>query len=123
MRAIYRVALILALSVTLPALAAEPDAPDALMSSTDAIRIAIQKRLSAKFTSASDVKKSERGALVEYYAAPEHYLLWVDDNGLTARGKAVIDEITKADDYGLRASYYVLPQPDTFKASDSNVTD
>jgi L,D-transpeptidase YcbB len=123
MEPVYRVALILALSAPLPALAAEPDAPDALISSTEAIRIAIQNRLSAKFTSASDAKKSERGALVEYYAAPEHHLLWVDDNGFTAHGKAVMEEIAKADDYGLRASDYVLPKPDTFDASDSNATD
>jgi L,D-transpeptidase YcbB len=121
-RLVYRVALVLALSTPLPALAAEPDAPGALISSSEAIRIAIQNRLSAKFTAASNARKSEQGALVEYYAAPEQHLLWVDDNGLTDRGNAVMAEIAKADDYGLRASDYALPKPDTFDASDPKAT-
>jgi hypothetical protein len=32
-------------------------------------------------------------------------------------------EIAKADDYGLRASDYALPKPDTFDASDPKATD
>ncbi|HET7448263.1 MAG TPA: L,D-transpeptidase family protein [Methyloceanibacter sp.] len=106
-----------------PALAAEPDVPAALISPTEAIRIAVQNRLSEKFTTASGVKKSEQGALVEYYSQPGQHLLWVDDKGLTDRGKAVMEEIAKADDYGLRASDYVLPKPDTFNASDPKATD
>ena len=49
--------------------------------------------------------------------------MWVDDKGLTDRGRAVIAEIAKADDYGLRASDYALPKPDTFDASDPKATD
>ncbi|HKB22040.1 MAG TPA: L,D-transpeptidase family protein [Methyloceanibacter sp.] len=106
-----------------PALAAEPDVPAALISPTEAIRIAVQNRLSEKFTATSGAKKSEQGALVEYYSQPGQHLLWVDDNGLTDRGKAVLEEIAKADDYGLRTSDYVLPKPDTFNASDPKATD
>jgi len=125
MRAACRVALILALAALLhaPALAAEPDVPAALISPTEAIRIAVQNRLSEKFTATSGAKKSEQGALVEYYSQPGQHLLWVDDNGLTDRGKAVMEEIAKADDYGLRTSDYVLPKPDTFNASDPKATD
>ncbi len=46
--------------------------------------------LSAKFTTTTEAKKSEQGALVEYYAVPDQRMLWVDENGLTERGKAVI---------------------------------
>jgi len=125
MRAACRVALILALAALLhaPALAAEPDVPAALISPTEAIRIAVQNRLSEKFTATSGAKKSEQGALVEYYSQPGQHLLWVDDKGLTDRGKAVMEEIAKADDYGLRTSDYVLPKPDTFNASDPKATD
>jgi murein L,D-transpeptidase YcbB/YkuD len=125
MRAACRVALILALTAPFhaPAPAAEPDVPAALISPTEAIRIAVQNRLSEKFTTASGVKKSEQGALVEYYSQPGQHLLWVDDKGLTDRGKAVMEEIAKADDYGLRASDYVLPKPDTFNASDPKAID
>ncbi|HEV7464168.1 MAG TPA: L,D-transpeptidase family protein [Methyloceanibacter sp.] len=106
-----------------PAFAAEPDAPDALIGRPEAIRIAVQNRLSAKFTSTTEAKKSEQGALVEYYSVPDQHLLWVDENGLTERGKAVMAEIGAADDYGLRASDYALPKADGFNAADAEATD
>ena len=125
MRPIYRVALTLLLAAPLggPASAAEPDAPQALITRTESIRIAIQDRLAAKFTITTEAKKSGRGALVEYYAVADQRLLWVDENGVTDRGKAVIAEIEKADDYGLRASDYVLPKADAFDATNANATE
>jgi len=52
MRWVYRLALTLAVIAPLhaPAFAAEPEAPAVLIGATEAIRIAIQNRLSAKFT-------------------------------------------------------------------------
>jgi len=123
MRPIYGIALTLLLAALLsaPAIAAEPDSPAALISRTEAIRIAVQNQLSAKFTTTSEHKKDEKGALVEHYSVPDHKLLWVDGNGLTDRGKAVVAEIRRADDYGLRASDYKLPDMTGFdpKASDA----
>ncbi len=121
MRPICRIAfgLLLATPLSIPAYAAEPDAPSALIGRSEAVRIAIQQRLSAKFTAASEARKSEQGALVEYYSIPENPLLWVDDNGLTDRAKSVMEEIGKADDYGLRASDYELPKASGFNANDS----
>jgi murein L,D-transpeptidase YcbB/YkuD len=103
-------ALFLAAPLTLPAYAAEPDSPDALIGRTEAVRAAIQERLSAKFTDASEARKTEQGALVEYYSVAENRLLWVDENGLNDRANAVIEEIGKADEYGLRPSDYALPK-------------
>ena len=124
MRAIFRIALALLLtaSASLPALAVEPDAPQALITRAEAIRIAVQANLSAKFTTATQAKKSEQGALVEYYAVPDQRTLWVDENGLTERGNAVIAEIEQADDYGLRAADYQLPNPAEFAVSDAGAT-
>jgi murein L,D-transpeptidase YcbB/YkuD len=102
--------LFLAAPLTLTAYAAEPESPDALIGQTDAVRAAIQERLSAKFTNASEARKSEQGALVEYYSVPENRLLWVDEHGLNDRAKAVIEEIGKADEYGLRPADYPLPK-------------
>jgi hypothetical protein len=70
MRWVYRLALTLAVIAPLhaPAFAAEPEAPAVLIGATEAIRIAIQNRLSAKFTAASNARKSEQGALVEFYS-------------------------------------------------------
>jgi len=125
MRPIYRVAvaLLLAVSVSGQVIAAEPDGPEALITRTESIRMAIQKRLSAKFTKTTAVRKSEQGALVEFYAVPGRRFLWIDDRGVTDRGKAVIAEIETADDYGLRASDYVLPKPDAFNAAGSNAAE
>ena len=111
MKSIVRIALILALVAPFgaPALAAEPDAPAALITPAEAIRIAVQNRLSAKFTATSEHKKDEQGALVEFYSVPDQKPLWVDANGLTARGKAVMAEIAAADDYGLRSADYTCP--------------
>ena len=117
MRPLYRIALALVLAVgCLPAIAAEPDAPAELMSRADAIRMAVQTRLSAKFRAKSETKKTEQGALVEFYSALDARLLWIDENGLTDRGKAVMTEIAKADDYGLRASDYKLPNAEGLSA-------
>jgi murein L,D-transpeptidase YcbB/YkuD len=102
-------ALFLAAPLSLPAQAAEPDAPAALIDQGDAVRIAIQEKLSAKFTDASEARKADQGALVEYYALPENKLLWVGKSGLTDRAKSAILEIERADEYGLRASDYPLP--------------
>jgi len=119
-----RAALILLLAaLSGPASAAEPDAPEALISRTEQVRIAIQNRLSAKFTTTTKTRKSEQGVLVEFYAAPDQRLLWVDDNGVTDRGKAMIAEIEKADDYGLRASDYGLPAADTFDADGADAAE
>src|SRR5262249_9574393 len=99
---------LLAATLSGPASAAEPGIETPLTRNEE-IRIAVQQQLAAKFTTATKTKMSEQGALVEFYAAPEQHLLWVDENGLTKRGKAVIAEIEKADDYGLRARDYALP--------------
>ena len=125
MRLINRAAfaLLLAVSLSGQAEAVEPDGPEALITRTETIRMAIQKRLSATFTKTTAVKKSEQGALVEFYAVPGQRFLWTDDSGVTDRGKAVIAEIENADDYGLRASDYKLPTPDAFDAAGSDAAE
>ena len=89
----------------------------------EAIRIAVQTRLSEKFSATSVQKEDEKGAIVEFYAAPDGKLLWVDEDGLTTRGKAVIAEIEKADDYGLVASDYALPDMTGFDSRANDATD
>ncbi|MGB6441203.1 MAG: L,D-transpeptidase family protein [Methyloceanibacter sp.] len=115
MRSISRIAFALFLGASSPltAYAAEPESPDALIGQSDAIRAAIQEHLSAKFTTASEARKSEQGALVEYYSVADNRLLWVDEHGLNDRAKSVIEVIGKADEYGLRPSDYPLPKVGT----------
>jgi murein L,D-transpeptidase YcbB/YkuD len=112
--------LIIAASFSLPGFAAEPDGPATLVTKTEAVRIAVQGKLSPKSPTA---RKTDQAALVEYYAVPDQPLLWVDENGVNARAKLAMSEIAKADDYGLRASDYALPKAEEFKAADAKAAD
>jgi murein L,D-transpeptidase YcbB/YkuD len=49
-------------------------------------------------------------AATTYYDAQSGPLLWVTEAGLSERGKSVIGELRKADDWGLRARDFVVPQ-------------
>ena len=105
-----------AVALPIPSQAAEPDGPAALISLTEAVGISIQNRLSEKSGRSAEARGGQE-ALVEYYSAPEARLLWVDENGLTDRAKSVMEEIAKADTYGLRSSDYDLPKRDGFDAN------
>lgn len=101
---------------------AEPNAPTTLITRTEPIRIAIQNRLSTPLT-ASERRKREQGTIVEYYSFPTKPLLWVDDNGLTDGAKSVMEEIARADEYGLHAADYELPKPGGFSPDDDTSVD
>ncbi|MEM9589926.1 MAG: L,D-transpeptidase family protein [Pseudomonadota bacterium] len=105
-----------AVSFGAPAVAAEPDGPTELVSRSEAIRISVQDQVGA--VAMKDT--AEQIALAEYYSVPDRKLLWVGENGLNARGKAIAKEIGRADDYGLRASDYKLPNLSGFDASASD---
>jgi murein L,D-transpeptidase YcbB/YkuD len=112
--------LLVAASFSLPAFAAEPDGPANLITQSEAVRITVQGLLSTK--SGEGVQKPQRNALIEYYSVPDQALLWVNDDGLTPRAKMVMVEIGKADDYGLRAADYALPDGSGPSDSDANAT-
>ena len=101
---------------------AEPNAPTTLITRTEPIRIAIQNHLSTPLT-ASERRKREQGTIVEYYSFPTKPLLWVDDNGLTDGAKSVMEEIARADEYGLHAADYELPKPGGFSPDDDTSVD
>ena len=104
--ALFWAAAIVCMAATAPVRAAEPDGPAALVGPAEALRIAIVNRVADKSAKAGGEQKS----LADYYSAPDAQVIWVDENGLNARAKAVMEEIGKADDYGLRASDYALPK-------------
>ena len=101
-----------------PSRAAEPDGPAALIGPAEALRITIVNRVTDKGAKAG----SEYKALADYYSAPDAHVLWVDENGLTLRAKSVMEEIGKADDYGLRASDYALPRIEGVNPKSPNAT-
>lgn len=114
--------LLMAAAVGLPAFAAEPDGPAYLITQTEAVRITVQNLISSQSADTSS-RKAANDALGEYYAVPDQRLLWVDQNGLNERAKVAMAEIAKADDYGLRASDYGLPDASGFKAADPKATE
>ena len=111
--------LVLGAAFSFSAMAAEPDGPSDLITQSEAVRIDIQDRLAASASTSAEVQI----ALAEYYSVPNQPLLWVDENGLTPRGKAVVAEIARADDYGLRAADYTLPDADGFTPTGDSDTE
>jgi L,D-transpeptidase YcbB len=116
--ALFWAAAIVCMAATAPVRAAEPDGPAALVGPAEALRIAIVNRVADKSAKAGGEQKS----LADYYSAPDAQVIWVDENGLNARAKAVMEEIGKADDYGLRASEYALPKVGGFDPKSPNAT-
>ena len=57
-----------------------------------------------------NVDRQDRAALTAFYAARNEPLLWVTGDGFTAKAKQAMAEIRKADDWGLKASAFELPQ-------------
>jgi murein L,D-transpeptidase YcbB/YkuD len=121
MRAIV-LGLLVAAVVSLHGYAAEPDGPASLINEKEALRVDVRGLLAAKAGDTA-ARKAQKDALIEYYLVPDQHLLWVDENGLTERAKLVMAEIAKADDYGLQASDYALPDPAGFNASDPKARD
>jgi murein L,D-transpeptidase YcbB/YkuD len=63
---------------------------------------------STKDGTAQEIK--ERDVLVDFYNARASLPLWVTQKGLTAEAVAIIDEIKKANAWGLEAKDFFLPQ-------------
>ena len=57
-----------------------------------------------------NVERADRAALAAFYAARNEPLLWVTSDGFTAKARHAMAEIRKADDWGLSASAFELPQ-------------
>ncbi len=112
--------LLAAACVSMPGFAAEPDGPASLITPADGLRITVQGLVSSK---GGDANRAQKDALIEYYGSPDRNLLWVNEDGLTERAKLVMAEIAKADDYGLRASDYPLPDASSYNASDPSARD
>ena len=89
---------------------AQPDNP-ARTAPTPALA-ALRKNLSL-LASRSDFTPAyaeDLAAATAFYDAHSGPLLWVTESGISERGNAVIAEIRKADDWGLRARDFALPQ-------------
>jgi L,D-transpeptidase YcbB len=57
-----------------------------------------------------NVERADRAALTAFYGARNEPVLWVTSDGFTAKARHAMAEIRKADDWGLSASAFELPQ-------------
>jgi murein L,D-transpeptidase YcbB/YkuD len=75
-------------------------------------RVAVRKTLSqlAARANVAPADAADLAAATAFYNARSAPLLWVTESGISERGNAVINEIRKADDWGLRARDFALPQ-------------
>lgn len=109
---IVAIALFASLASTLPVLALEPDPPQQLLTMGEGIAIGVRDRLAAPQKGLSDGDKSDRDALAQFYIARSNQPLWVSEAGLNDKAKAIIDEIARADEWGLEPADFNLPQSD-----------
>jgi len=101
-------------SVT-PAQAVEPGAPKQLISRMDAVAFKLQERLSESFKDISEAEKRERGAMAEFYAETGYRFLWVNEQGLNERTRAVAKVVARAGAFDLQPENYPLPEAQGFE--------
>jgi len=58
---------------------------------------------------ASSPESADRAALAEYYASADGRLLWTDEKGITAKGEGLVSAFAAADDWGLSAKSFAIP--------------
>jgi len=75
----------------------------------DPIVAAVRQRLAAVPEANAPGERDDRAALVAFYAARARPL-WIGENGLTARAREAMLEISHADDWGLKAAAFDLPK-------------
>lgn len=90
--------------------AVEPDAPQRLISDTEAYGITIRQRLFDPEREYSKEDKVDREALAEAYIARDHKPIWLTENGLIANAHKLADAFKRADDWGLQSADFSLPE-------------
>jgi len=88
------------------AAARAPPSPTLVVLRTSLAALARKADVSAAYA-------EDLAAMTAFYAADGAELLWTDETSISARGSAVRTEIANADDWGLSARDFSLPQPAT----------
>jgi murein L,D-transpeptidase YcbB/YkuD len=94
------------------AVAPWPQVGNLVVTAPSPARLAVRKSLSelAARSNAAPADAEDLAAAIAFYTARNGPLLWVAESGFSERGNAVIGEIRKADDWGLRARDFALPR-------------
>lgn len=112
MRAALSLFSVLYVSATLvaaPAMALEPDPPQALISPEEAVIISLRMRLDDQPRGLDKASQDERRALAQFYTTEAKRPVWVTADGLTPRAQKVIAEIGRAAQWGLDPADFDLP--------------
>jgi murein L,D-transpeptidase YcbB/YkuD len=112
MAAVSAIALYSGLSLHLTGTLAPWLVGDFLAPTLDPALAALRKNLSqlGGRTNAPPAHAEDLAAATAFYGAHGGPLLWVTESGFSKRGNLVISEIRKADDWGLRARDFAVPQ-------------
>lgn len=105
-------ALALILAAAPLAQAAEPGAPDRLVTAEEAYKIKMHQALAAAIdggAGASRASQDERAAVKEFYERRDGKPFWTEGAKLSPAAVSAIAAIGKAGDYALRASDYPVP--------------
>ncbi|MGI9403884.1 MAG: L,D-transpeptidase family protein, partial [Hyphomicrobium sp.] len=99
-------------AVTDPSLASPSERAENRESSAPAspAAAALRDKLSAFPTEGNAQEIKESAVLVDFYDARASSPLWVTQKGLTPEAATIIDEIKKADEWGLEAKDFALPE-------------
>ena len=87
---------------------AAESAPAQVLPPADPVVASIRAKLSEL---GKRVNQEEAAALASYYGEVTGAPLWASTSGLTEKGKAVVAEIGRADNWGLPASAFDVPSP------------
>jgi L,D-transpeptidase YcbB len=104
---------VLGFAVILPfgqASAIEPDAPERLITAEEAVGIQARRLIDERSGPAERADKASLSALTSFYASRESRPIWIARGKLSLSAKATIDEIRRADEWGLKASAFQLRQ-------------
>ena len=94
-----------------PMAAPTAPAPASAPAPTDPLAIAVQQRLASPPGKAADGESEDLAALKSFYAERSYAPLWVSAGATSPKAALAIAEIKKADDWGLAASDFAVPEP------------
>jgi murein L,D-transpeptidase YcbB/YkuD len=103
-------ALAVALATVTAARAIEPGAPEQLIEPEAAVGIKLRQSLLSSNEARDRLTSAQRQSIDRFYQERGNTPIWTDGVGLLPSAFAVMDEIRKADAWGLDAASYTLPK-------------
>lgn len=100
-----------------------PTAAPSASVTADGLPAALRERSGQPASKLGGIEKDDLAAIAAHYGAANATALWVGKAGFLDRARAVMAEIRKADEWGLKAADYALPSLDGSSPSDDALAD